>query len=827
MQQTPKLTSNLVNTATNEQVKWFRNHVPLLNLNYFRNYQKEASRETQHSNSVAPQVTVTAAASLSELNQNVSEQQLQEANIEDGRLTIPLAIQTTFSADKKEKNLNELDKKRKLLNLPTTKLATFGYQSLEVLAGDKDATTATQNNGSNEQWHINKFGELVINKVSKYFAGKYTCLYGGEQSELLLDVLTDNTDDKNKIGADVEGQEENAPEAASKMQFKEETLEQADADTSDGSEDPQRHKKADGDATNAALDAAFERSSKKRQSGETRKLPEEFEDSEAGNSQIEAKGPEKVGEDAKSAVGGGSGAATSTLADVGQPALAEQWRAFTLYDVSKSVTTTEQPSDFSLDKDSSPRQINSINTPGGDVGRQVRNYFLNVDKIDAPLNEQPYQFATSRLAHHSQRRPLHFDENEIVSSEDLGSIPGLLYTKQQFHCPALRQIDLIGYLDGQIDHLIGAFCPSNLKSERNFINGENLECHKLARRLIFRLIKIDCARYHETLDESSFGSICAETATSFLDIVWFKDGEQLQFDSNGRSTNPKLNVKLIDLLDRYRALNNRRSGEVFSEHRGPRKTNDFLSIAHNNIAASLLNPRKSRNNNKQRPETTTNTRIKWPACPLKGLTLEIDGIRKDNAGRYTCALKLSIPKLGKVLKSLGQLNESSLAIKWANCVRGNDILCCDGPEKREEKSEPTGTTMATFGPYFVSETSNQKTQSFVVEVPLPGRKMGPAFDSVAPIERPKDENHQHESRHNSTGPINLDENNRMDEAIVLARGDSLSGRITILGSILNASIPSEKFLDYIEQVTTSNSRTSMPFTELQTFTLAVSERPGK
>lgn len=43
------------------------------------------------------------------------------------------------------------------------------------------------------KWFIDELDQLVISKVSRYLAGKYTCLGEGKQSEILLDVLVDLT----------------------------------------------------------------------------------------------------------------------------------------------------------------------------------------------------------------------------------------------------------------------------------------------------------------------------------------------------------------------------------------------------------------------------------------------------------------------------------------------------------------------------------------------------------------------------------------------------------------------------------------------------------
>lgn len=213
--------------AAFEQVKWFRNHVPIVNLNLNHKQQQQQDspldpmkdtatetvarttvKEVDESNwttklsQTTQQGTLISGSDGSTIATDHSEEQWQHeqepgeweqklANQLRGTFDSSLPLQQqqqqhqdfgslTSSSVGGGGNVNELVGKRKLENnnMPTTATTTRGKKQ----EAEQEETS---------EWYTNEFGELVINKVSLYFAGKYTCLVAGQQSEVLLDVLMD------------------------------------------------------------------------------------------------------------------------------------------------------------------------------------------------------------------------------------------------------------------------------------------------------------------------------------------------------------------------------------------------------------------------------------------------------------------------------------------------------------------------------------------------------------------------------------------------------------------------------------------------------------
>lgn len=835
---------------------------------------------------------------LSELNQT-DEQIVDAVSFEGQARDVGQADRQLAALE----NVNELHRGRKLFK--SSRRESAGYQEerqhqATFLDGNNRKQNADDDDVDSleapldEQWHVNKYGELVIPGVSRRSAGLFTCVWQGEVSELLLDVLSqENGDDSNG------GHEEDRKQLTEVSSSPEGSILVSGGVEADKNSDEKRHPERD----NREVSAKQKKST----------LEGDYFSRQISNTNSVAWNAKPDSQDQ----GDNSGVVVSS------PKGVVSW-------IDEATTTTHQsgPARTVKTQRAEPVELSvGAQQPAGGDDIQQDQDLMSMRQRTLPTNT--FRASKQLQARPAKRRPVHLVETEIVSANDLALIPGLLYTKQQFHCPALRQADLWSHLNAQMIPLIKAFCLDTRDPSQHHLDElEILRCHSLARRLILRLIRGGCRWSNHghfgwatsTANEAPNDLACQESETSVLDVVWFKDGQRLAFDGNGKGLEPNPNVKLIDLLHQYSLAgvkvedgerlaaggNNLEApgaglsvvseGQTSGLDGGAQSTTsgvnsdslsqswpprglDGMRAAKTTTTTSRLIPQGNMKNNnynnddnnnhdsKEEEEEATGTRtleMKWPACPLRGMTLEIDGIRRDNGGRYTCALQLSLEKLADILAGLRRLNEPSSAVKWANCAHDNDKSWRPRDEEREEteggvqveeqrswRGPRSATLSALEGPEKyepVVVASNQKTAK--------SSPVGPAGDKLqgAPIFGPRwprasgaqiepingheerrsrhqtPRHHGHHRHHNNKGPKQQQQPSGapIDEAIVLALGESmqLQERAHALESILNGSATSEKSLSYIKQVVLM-SNSSLPLTTLQSFSLIVSERPGK
>lgn len=449
-------------TTVGPRVKWFRNHVPLMNLNHFQHTNLFADSTTGPQRASSGQLLAPTSESSS--TGNTGRQWSQDDDDDDA------AGETAPSA-----NVNEPH--RKDANMP----------------------------GQQPAWYVNNLGELVISEVSRYFAGKYTCLSGGRQSEVLLDVL-----------ADADGQQALASEQARAIGPK-------PSRDIVGASNPKS-----GDSISGKLDF----------SADQRRV--------AGNEPIE----KKEGFESKT----GNAAAGSHLlgdqpsASIGQPEIG----VHSLQRPDSDDDDDESP----VDNNPSLDESNSIITPkGGADGAALTAGNKEAEKIET-LGRDIGESGTDELATNnnnnnkinvSQRRsrhPVHVVKSQAIQWADLKLVPGFLYTKQHLYCPVTGRTGL------QLDHiypLLRTFCPlhhpppttittsSPATTTSTAHNNLAIRCYLLAQRLIYRL----------AASNNEQGDYCS---APMLDLLWFKDGRRLEFDAYGRGKG-QLNVKLINSSD--------------------------------------------------------------------------------------------------------------------------------------------------------------------------------------------------------------------------------------------------------------------------------------
>lgn len=283
-------------------------------------------------------------------------------------------------------------------------------------------------------------------------------------------------------------------------------------------------------------------------------------------------------------------------------------------------------------------ELDSITTTVGNVfgEENEQQYNLKFAKSGQNLRLKVKPFAKpairtrniSRSRRSFRRRPVHLIKSETILMEDLKLISGFLYTKQQLHCPVAGLNNIL------ISRLADALCYSSNNAKEALVEEQSLldNCRQLAHLIISSLLDIG----NNTISN-------VNRCSSLTDITWFRENRRLKFDRNGRGTDTKLNVKLIDIQEQISAQDGARD---------KKNTNN----------QDIIGPSSS---------------IRSSSCLPPTRKLEIDGIRKSNTGHYTCAYKLNKSTILSKLRAASQLTRSPFVNKWNNFISDNDISYCD------------------------------------------------------------------------------------------------------------------------------------------------------
>lgn len=797
-----------------EHVKWFRNHVPLLNVNHFHHQTKmlldpATSSVVQNTSSSRDEgcskvdgdsdddnindnddlvikitelsQTANSRAKLFGSNTSVANETIVgKGQIQNNLLTNSVEqiqqLKQLLSETKTSENANEYAKVRKRANMLARGLRQNNDDGITTAAPVNEQLLGQ---GQSSDMYINEFGELVINKVSQYFAGKYTCLAYHRQSEVLLDVLV-NSQNANM---------------GSEQAIKLDGTEQVNADLEMASE------------SNALLSTV--------QEGliDNSRIHLNSNDHKTGNGPIEDR-DEQQQQSAESADN-----KLSILDQIREPNGAQMEDNFDGEANSKKDETLEEISLENLSRDGS--QYESKN--GSYLMVDNKSATLNRDKItlrsknindreeqrgggepttlnslermalgDGKLKKEGESNNASSPTNYRlnyQRLPAQIVKSEIIQLGDLKLIPGFLYSKQHLYCP-------IGHLQWKLIYpLVRPLCPTDSRMLSN-----EFRCYHLAWRLILKVVS-------ESISSSERGSPNS-CDNSILDILWFKDDDQLDFDTNGREKNANLNIKLINIL------------EKFGDSAG---------------SISLPPERQSEQNEENIVENypslpISNLSTKW-ICPLRGRTIEIDGVRKDSAGRYTCALRMKISKVREIIQKSYKLSNNNshlhphqyghhylrqpsldssshsdrralLEIDAANRPSNNDISCCNGQDEF--------STAILEKP--LKEKGGQQ-EPFKLDAQVGKSAMN--------IETMKPRN----STKSNQSPKSDEEMDRVASRPIKTNGNHpLTKQIAVFKLILEKRFSGEQWLEYMDQ---QLSRLQDPLAVIQSFSLLVAERSGK
>lgn len=768
-----------------EHVKWFRNHVPLLNINHFHHKTKvlldpstppvvirnPSSSDDEHNNkgenpvikiteltqkainpsSKPPQSVAILVNNETLLEENQIQNNLLTNSVKQLQLKQQLLLQT-----KSSENANEYVQVRKRANMSARGSGQNNTNNVQLR--DKEQLAS--------ELYINEFGELVINKVSQYFAGKYTCLANHRQSEVLLDVLV-NSQAANNVGS----------ERALKLG----SADQANAYLKMVRESDRLPSIAHGeliDNSGVYLNS---------------------DDHETGNGPIEGRGQQQSAESADNKLSildqinsGPNGAQNEDNSDVeaksknnGTKLTAESLsiehlsRNEPLLKVERELRSSERDDNILKSK-----KIDNRDEP------ETENFETTSDSTKpVVLNEEEKQNKTisSNVRLNLQRIPAQIVESEIIRLDDLKNIPGFLYTKQHLYCP-------IGHLHWKhIYPLLRPFCPYDPRMVSN-----KFRCYHLIWRLISRIVS-----------ESFTGEqgVSSDCDNSILDILWFKDGNQLNFDNNGREKKSNLNIKLINILEQFSAnaslVSSPPEWQHYDEPSGDNSVENYPNLPKANLSS------------------------KW-ICPLRGRTIEIDGVGKESIGRYTCALRMRISKLRGIIQKLYKLNRHGhshhhphshynrklpldstlLEIDAARRPTNNDISCCNG---LDEFSIGGNTTLR--------QRVKRREEGKEKEGPF---KLDAQVSKVAmSTETMETEN---STKSNQSPRFDEEMDKVTSQPIKTNSNHPLTKQIAIFKSILEGRFSREQWLEYMGQ---QLSRLQDPLAVIQSFSLLVAERSGE
>lgn len=674
-------------------------------------------------------------------------------------------------SDPSAENVNELTGNWKQTNT---------FQSSSGLEGDLEGYIAENSaqQQQQKQWYINEFGELVINKATQYSAGKYTCLAGGRQSEVLLDVLMDSFPDKGSEQA---------------FTMEDVRFERASSDVKVETSAPIQRMVPTSKTT--------ESSSVSVEASSTESSPLNYDDHGAGNGPIERNWqmPDSGG---------------STKRESNSPKGDNE----NDYEATTKAENGNGLNPLSVDKDSSLSGPNSIKTLEGDAENKFepgQARLFPTDEMpaksingpssldmratlddntnwgdiwgleDARLNSKKINNATKwRFMPQYRHHPVHLVKTETIQAEDLKLVPGFLYTKHRLNCPVTGQKAHREH----IHPLARALCSISVNWHGPKLSAgdtDKLKCYHLVKRLVAEILGGTWTESETGQQQHRHPGDCYDP---LLEVEWFKNGERLEFDTNGRARDISLNLKLIDFFEQFSVTSNS-TGADSTNNADAGTGNREDSIEAGTEARDV---RRAAEVLEAKPSSPSRPQIKW-TCPLKGRTLEIDGVRKESAGRYTCALRLSISKLDRIIQNLQRLNEAQWATKRsAAAPHDNDISSCDEP--------------SPFGCHARSQDEQQSSSA-----------SGTRIESWQTIKSPTGSNVPNLEGTPERVANNLD-------SIILAGGDSPARRAALLESILKRTLAKKPALIYIKQLL---SRLRNSLTSIQTFSVVVSERAGK
>ena len=533
---------------------------------------------------------------------------------------------------------------------------------------------------------VSDSGELLILRAEPGHAGKYSCLLGGLQSELLLDVLDWRPQ---SVAASVSAEMAAASGSVAPAAAVEATTEEEAKEAAAGPSSRPKRSRLPGDkwAGNGQIKPeswANERGPNKTPAvrlGARELAPEppriigpggpraagpqvgaaKLISSPAGPSQ-EAGGPKKheTAEIELRPVGGGGGA------DVQFSSLSDRTSGAAGDTLAPEAAEGPRQEDW-------PAARAGSNSISHGAGREQEA------QVDA--------FERRRSGGLERRPPLvQLVESEIVAPNELGSIPGLLYARQQFHCAlADEQREQVAALRLQVDSFARRLC-------RSLAAQASAECPRLARRLLVGLLSLE--REGQPAAPSSSGRHAA------LELVWWKDSQELLFggsanessSSKNNHTEPpkqRVNLKLIDSLD------------------------DQLAAAG---GATLAERANWQHDNESGPFSARFPAARQPHCgpAAPGRVLQVEGLRRDDSGRYSCGLRLNAEKLLQIFIRLraslapGPLLCPKAGLGTTNCLYENDKSPGAARERLEiggARAEEAGATLEAVG-----QTEEQQKQ---------------------------------------------------------------------------------------------------------------------
>lgn len=957
------------NNLARSQVRWFRNHVPLLNLNHstettFTNLEpfhssfstgddlRSISNKQMKFSFYPLELSNQTIRRRSELFQRLSSEQQEEKNYTDSSHFLS-KLSKSFNT---RENVNE--RERKFNNKTNIKLLHSSHKTTPyytIMNEEEENRDFVVNESSNKQVEVNGLNngdyfidansnDLVINNMARYFAGKYTCLYNGKISEILIDVIYDDylqkasdnnlptnqySDDENQVKKDVEmnskkkprdtvgfklkddeqqeahhlaeatGSSEQFNKSKSKLSSEEDfiismplSIDHDDDDDDDNLETHQIHlstsssllvennSQIDNNSSSIVQLNSIETTTTTTRSStllgsllSTVYSPTSYQQEEEDN-------------------GSGSGPFLSNREEEkfmalqlqensvkGQEGLIKKEGDLTL--LGKKTFERGYVPEANMNGQWNEGQVNVVVH-----GDKEKNKYLTTTQGQQQQQKQLLQFenidnnfkllySEQEEKHKKHRAPkVHLVKAETIHLNDLTkTIPGFFYTKQKLFCPIDRYLRFFTFpLDSfksnsklvHLDNnnhdeilypLIKAMCdqPSSLgdsfyfqtrKSFHKRIDRQRTRlkmkrikfgCYYLAKRLILQLLLENERLKYNQAESLSIGKV-----GDILEISWFEDKSELIFDeTNGKqirraNNNSLSNIKkLINGEDFTFSLLNehniRDDGQAFY------KRETFIN--ENQI-------RKQENNSFDSFDMMSNENKKWISYqyPLRGRTLEIDGVRKDNSGRhYTCALKLNLSRLKKIINLLRQITKGDRPIKWTESLSLasndliNDKLLCD--EQKQKQAPPTNSPNSSQcwrnGGKLVKRQSNTQ---------LPENEMGNSFqtiDTSSYISNVKGEEIETIDNNKEKITFPLDGHNKLN---LFAMGQNeqqqqqqagktnksfsfMNKRIEFLESILTENTTSNITLNYVSQVLAKLHQE--PLTIIQTFSLSVAERFGK
>lgn len=777
-----------------KHVKWFRNHVPLLNVNHFHHQMEAVLVDPTESLVVVQNTTISSddeqenndensVIKITELSGTASkpnpkpppsinvlvnnETSLREGQIQNNLLTnsvelLQLKQQQSFLDARTSENANEYVEARKSANMSSGTSEFNNPNNEQSLDKEKSAS----------ELYINEFGELVINKVSKYFAGKYTCLAYHGQSEVLLDVLVNSQASNNvrpekalKLDGSTDQAHVNHKMASESGIAHEELIDNSGVYlNSDG------HRTGNGpiEGRSQQQESADEADNKSSILDQINREPNGAQNKDNFDGEDKSKGEDET-------ILSVDSISTKHLSQyktrMAGKKLKPPKRGGIIVKPENIDDKIEREAEILETTFDSPKRVILDKNGGVQDVTQSSNYRLNFQRISAQIVK-----------------------SEIIQLDDLKNIPGFLYSKQHLYCP-------LGHLQWKhIYPLVKPLCPSDPR-----VISSEFRCYHLAWRLISMIVSESFSSERNRVSDSCDSSI--------LDILWFKDGDQLEFDTSGIEISSNLNIKLINIL------------EQFSENA------DFISFS----TESTQEHQREKSGEGRIGENLTkaNMSSKW-ICPLRGRTIEIDGVRKDSVGRYTCALRMRISKLRKIIHKLYKLNRQGpfhhqyrsnhikrpsldtsyldgtlLEIDATARLSGNDISCCNGQDE--------------FSIGGITRSQQQEQQHQDGEDSIKGLFKGDVQAERAPmnIEAIKSEG----SIESNQSPKSYEEMDNVTSRAIKTNSDHpLTKQIAIFKSILERRFSREQWLEYMEQ---QFSRLQDPLAVIQSFSLLVPERPGK